>query len=149
MMNDSVTKVRIEVPIGSLNRHQISAKISDEFGTQLEYSYNEMGAAQHLDVAISSAIAGIILGIVQVALTLWDISKRNEWNLDKIKTSVRQRAAEFAGSDEITDLRFNSLKDFFDEKSDFCTVTADIHDELYTFVVLREGSVIVIKQETT
>lgn len=147
-MPKNETTVRIEVPISAFNRQQIADAVGKDFDVQLVYTTETSDLEQHLDAATATAIAGLMLGIIQIGLTIWDLKKKKEWNLDSLTDRVRQRAAEFTGLDEITDVKYAGLADFLEKKQDFCTVTADIHDELYTFVVLREGSVIVIKQES-
>jgi hypothetical protein len=146
-MKFSIDQLRIEAPISSIYRQKIANKIKHQFEIPVEFSGTDE-ITQYLDVGTSAALAGIVLAMAQLLLTVWATVKEEKWTLDKVKEKVRQGAAEFAGTDELTDLRFYGLVGFLENKQDSCHVKAEIHDELYTFIVLRRGKVIAIKHKS-
>ncbi len=138
--------ISIEVPLGTLTRKHIS-DISSELDVNVLFSSFEDNVDQHLEVVDFATIGSFIVGIVSLIISLERRSEIRKWNLNKIKTLVRSKAAEYLGSDRITDIRFEDFDKFLQKQSNYCKVTAEINDEIYTFIIFQDGEVTIIKWE--
>lgn len=146
-MKDQLIHIRVEAPIGYLYRENISGVIKRSFDVSVEYYSDDEKLEQHLDAPTSLQIASITLAIVNLLLNLIDKFKSNRWSLEKLKDKVCRSAAESLGTDNISILRIDGLKDFLDKQHNACRVVAEVRDEIYSFIVFRQGKIIVIKYD--
>lgn len=138
----------IKAQISNMSKQEIAEILRKSFDTEVEFSYDESSTSQLLDVPISLAIAGVLLGIAELIISIRLDAEAKKWTLDKVKSVVREAAAGFVGTDELSDLRFKDYNEFKEGTTSTCWVTADIYDELYSFIVSRKGNVEVIKHES-
>jgi hypothetical protein len=102
-------------------------------------------SGSHLELATVTSIAALIVGITNLLLAVERRADARAWTLDSVKTLIRSKAAEYLGSDRVTELRFDGLAEFLASDSEQCIIHAEVEDEVYSFVVNRRKDVVIIK----
>lgn len=150
-MDRDIKKIIIEIPINSLYQRRITSIIGNSHCVEIEYSDVKRSVAQYLDIAILASIAGLVLGLIQLALEterrIKEKKSKSQYRIKEESERIHQKAIELVGNDEITEVKIDSLSSYYKRESSSYCLTAEIHDEYYTFVVKRQKEIMIIKQE--
>ena len=141
----AIQAIELDLVGGStLLRRRAIAFVRQRFVGAVDCSSQDHRLGQAVDATLALTLVGVVAALAQLAVALETRHKRQEWTVDRAKEAVRVAAAEFVGTDNITNLRFEGLTDFLSERRRAMRVTAEIDDEEYSFVVRRDGDTLFV-----